>query len=343
MPWRKPILNSQFINDFLNTSGTGGEYFLDHDEQCSYPASEPALSAETPPSPLSPLGTPGKSGFDASSWIDTPSADMSGIPFESSGGADAGYNPKRIKAGLDCWNGDYYGPDHLSTDAVSPQQDSFLHQRPRREPQTIKEDPTVVADLNPQPGPGHRAQEYGLITGRRNSDQRASRTRTSLKRPSSCFVTKPPGVPTESSSSGGQDDKTQPLTQQAKASHCQVERKYRENLNTKFEVLRQAIPSLQHSPTGKGPVEDMDVEDLGNSYKPRKADILAGATDYVKQMEGRNRAMENEIEFLRSRVKGGGVKQVKCEDCWLLNGIGSMKFDAPSDCNCGSWMPQTTL
>ncbi|MCJ1390247.1 hypothetical protein MMC18_003105 [Xylographa bjoerkii] len=121
------------------------------------------------------------------------------------------------------------------------------------------------------------------------------------------------------------DEQGNPPARLAKASHCQVERKYRENLNTKFETLRRAIPSMQ-SPGDHPSTEGPDLEDLGGSSKPRKADVLSNATDYVKQMEEKNRAMSNEIDFLRSRVQAI-EKLIKCEDCWLLNGVSGTRFD----------------
>ncbi|MCJ1284641.1 hypothetical protein MMC26_003976 [Xylographa opegraphella] len=130
---------------------------------------------------------------------------------------------------------------------------------------------------------------------------------------------------TSSNATNSRDEQGNPPARLVKASHCQVERKYRENLNTKFETLRRAIPSMQSpgdNPSSAGP----DLEDLGGSSKPRKADVLSNATDYVKQMEEKNRAMANEIEFLRSRVEAIS-KLIKCEDCWLLNGVSGMRFD----------------
>ena len=130
---------------------------------------------------------------------------------------------------------------------------------------------------------------------------------------------------TSSNASNSIDEQGNPPARLVKASHCQVERKYRENLNTKFETLRRAIPSMQ-SPSDNPSLDGPDLEDLAGSSKPRKADVLSNATDYVKQMEEKNRGMVNEIEFLRSRVQAI-EKLIKCEDCWLLNGVSGMRFD----------------
>ena len=128
-------------------------------------------------------------------------------------------------------------------------------------------------------------------------------------------------------------------TSRAKTSHCQVERKYRENLNTKFEILRQTIPSMQPSTSGKQLCDGGDVEDLDNMAKPRKADILSSATDYVKQLEERNSKMGSEIEFLRSRVKAI-EKLINCEDCYLLNGIQNMRVEPPGSGQSSGQAPQ---
>lgn len=148
-----------------------------------------------------------------------------------------------------------------------------------------------------------------------------------------------PSNASKSSSSQALDEDSSLPTRQAKASHCQVERKYRENLNTKFEILRRAIPSMQ-SPTDDPKLQGPDLEDIGNSTKPRKADVLSSATSYVMQMEEKNRVMGDEIQFLRSRVTSI-EKLIKCEDCWLLNGVQGMHFDPHGGNNHEDWMKQS--
>ncbi|MCJ1477440.1 hypothetical protein MMC13_006111 [Lambiella insularis] len=146
-----------------------------------------------------------------------------------------------------------------------------------------------------------------------------------------------PSAPKPSSSQALEETNTPPL-RQAKASHCLVERKYRENLNTKFDILRRAIPSM-HSPTDDPSHQALDFDDAGNSAKHRKADVLSNATDYVRQMEEKNRMMGDEIEFLRSRMTAI-EKLIKCENCWLLREGQRMRFD-PNICDHQvEWMGQ---
>jgi hypothetical protein len=57
--------------------------------------------------------------------------------------------------------------------------------------------------------------------------------------------------------------------------HNQVERKYREGLNSELESLRRAVPTLLQSVEG---------EVMGQP-KPSKAIVLASAIDYIKKTE----------------------------------------------------------
>jgi hypothetical protein len=76
--------------------------------------------------------------------------------------------------------------------------------------------------------------------------------------------------------------------------HNQVERKYREGLNSELERLRRAVPTLPHS-------EDGGV--MGQS-KPSKAMVLSSAIDYIKSIEKERDALRAENERLK-HVQGG--------------------------------------
>jgi hypothetical protein len=71
--------------------------------------------------------------------------------------------------------------------------------------------------------------------------------------------------------------------------HNQVERKYREGLNTELERLRRAVPTLPHSDNG----------DTMGQPKPSKAMVLSSAIDYIKRIEREKEALEQEVERLR--------------------------------------------
>jgi hypothetical protein len=71
--------------------------------------------------------------------------------------------------------------------------------------------------------------------------------------------------------------------------HNQVERKYREGLNSELERLRRTVPTLPQSDDGSA---------MGQP-KPSKAMILSGAIDYIKQIEKERDALKEEVERLR--------------------------------------------
>ena len=72
------------------------------------------------------------------------------------------------------------------------------------------------------------------------------------------------------------------------------------------------------------------VDNPSKAQKPRKAEILAGATTYVKQMEESNRLLREEIESLRARNQEL-ERNTKCEKCWLWNEFGNMTVEGLSE------------
>lgn len=83
--------------------------------------------------------------------------------------------------------------------------------------------------------------------------------------------------------------------------HNQVERKYRESLNTQLESLRRVVPALQQNRVP--PCDGADIEDLPAPSKPSKAVVLATATAYIKQIEKEKKQLIDENTVLRSRIK----------------------------------------
>ncbi|PSN61298.1 hypothetical protein BS50DRAFT_157774 [Corynespora cassiicola Philippines] len=77
--------------------------------------------------------------------------------------------------------------------------------------------------------------------------------------------------------------------------HNQVERKYREGLNSELERLRRAVPTLPQSDEGG----------VMGQPKPSKAMVLAGAIDYIKKIEREREMLLAEVEALRG-VRWGG-------------------------------------
>lgn len=120
--------------------------------------------------------------------------------------------------------------------------------------------------------------------------------------------------------------------------HNQVERKYRESLNTQLEALRRVVPALQQNsstdPCGTG--DRADIEDLPNPAlnKPSKAIILSSATSYIKSLEREQARQRKESERLAERVKVL-EKIVRCEDCEVLGWFRGMKLEGKNGRNVG--------
>ena len=118
------------------------------------------------------------------------------------------------------------------------------------------------------------------------------------------------------------DDKAKP---RRRLPHNQVERKYRESLNTQLESLRRVVPSLQQGQRG---CDGADIEDLPTPSKPSKAVILASATAYIKSMEKDKKTLHDENQLLKARIKALQAL-VKCEDCSLMQYVMDLKLQQP--------------
>jgi hypothetical protein len=128
--------------------------------------------------------------------------------------------------------------------------------------------------------------------------------------------------------------------QRRRLPHNQVERKYRESLNTQLESLRRVIPALQQpipsSAVGDDslcPGDKADIEDLPSlaPSKPSKAVVLASATAYIKQLEKEKKALAEENAALNGRLKAYGVRtQVRCDDCSLMQYVKGLKIHTPA-------------
>lgn len=104
--------------------------------------------------------------------------------------------------------------------------------------------------------------------------------------------------------------------------HNQVERKYRESLNTQLDSLRRVVPSLQQDSRA---CDGADIEDLPTPSKPSKAVILASATAHIKQIEKDKKSLADENQMLRTRVKALQAL-VKCDDCSLMQYVMDLKI-----------------
>lgn len=126
-------------------------------------------------------------------------------------------------------------------------------------------------------------------------------------------------LPVKETTERSDDQKAKP---RRRLPHNQVERKYRESLNTQLESLRRVVPSLQQN---QGGCDGADIEDLPVPSKPSKAVILASATAYIKQMEKDKKAIAEGNQLLRTRVKALQAL-VKCDDCSLMKYVMDLKI-----------------
>ncbi|OAL56435.1 hypothetical protein IQ07DRAFT_593958 [Pyrenochaeta sp. DS3sAY3a] len=87
--------------------------------------------------------------------------------------------------------------------------------------------------------------------------------------------------------------------------HNQVERKYREGLNSELERLRRAVPTLPQSDEGG----------VMGQPKPSKAMVLSSAIEYIRRIEKERDALREENERLRfSQAGGSGEKAWRMGD-----------------------------
>jgi hypothetical protein len=94
------------------------------------------------------------------------------------------------------------------------------------------------------------------------------------------------GTDAESQAIGSSSAKSQ---RTRRLPHNQVERKYREGLNSELERLRKAVPTLPHSDDGSAMSQP----------KPSKAMILSSAIEYIRSIEKERDALREEVERLK--------------------------------------------
>ncbi|KAI6091666.1 HLH-domain-containing protein [Hypoxylon rubiginosum] len=108
-----------------------------------------------------------------------------------------------------------------------------------------------------------------------------------------------PQAPSRTNSAEAIDKLKEKPRNSDRAAHNDIERKYRTNLKDKISELRDAIPSLRAIP------EDGDDNDNPSSRtapKVSKGTVLTKATEYIHQLERRNRSMAQKNEELARRL-----------------------------------------
>ncbi|KAI0004353.1 HLH-domain-containing protein [Xylariaceae sp. FL0662B] len=109
-----------------------------------------------------------------------------------------------------------------------------------------------------------------------------------------------PQAPSRNNSAEGVEKTKDKPKNSERAAHNDIERKYRTNLKDKIAELRDAVPSLRSIP------EDGDGESptatSRTAPKVSKGTILTKATEYIHQLERRNRSMAQKNEELARRL-----------------------------------------
>ncbi|KAL7622588.1 hypothetical protein AAE478_008097 [Parahypoxylon ruwenzoriense] len=109
-----------------------------------------------------------------------------------------------------------------------------------------------------------------------------------------------PQAPSRTNSTDAVDKVKEKPRNSDRAAHNDIERKYRTNLKDKIAELRDAIPSLRAIPE-----DGDDNENTGASRtapKVSKGTVLTKATEYIHQLERRNRSMAQKNEELARRL-----------------------------------------
>lgn len=105
-----------------------------------------------------------------------------------------------------------------------------------------------------------------------------------------------------------------------------VEKRYRENLNGQLESLRTCLPS--------GIIDgrhQRDIEETACVTKTvSKAQVIAAAHNYIKSLESQKAQLVDENVLLKQQV-AGLQELVKCDDCAVLNYLGSVQLQQPYD------------
>ena len=84
--------------------------------------------------------------------------------------------------------------------------------------------------------------------------------------------------------------------------HCAVEKRYRNNLNSKIAALQQTVPSLREPRKGEQGGEDAKESEGDSLYKHRKAVIITQAIEYISHLEGSTQRLSSEAVVLKAQL-----------------------------------------
>lgn len=91
-----------------------------------------------------------------------------------------------------------------------------------------------------------------------------------------------------------------------KTAHNMIEKRYRMNLNDKFTMLRDSVPSLRAMSRREGRSTNGDDEDLYGlipAHKKNKATVLEKATEYIKHLEKLHKNLQRENAEKDARIQ----------------------------------------
>jgi hypothetical protein len=91
-------------------------------------------------------------------------------------------------------------------------------------------------------------------------------------------------------------------TRKQRSSHNAIEKRYRNNLNSKIVALQKVIPSLQEAPSHEQVGDDAKYTKDKPTHKYRKAAILAQAIEYIAYLEGSTERLSRETSILKAQV-----------------------------------------
>ncbi|KAJ2975521.1 hypothetical protein NUW58_g8330 [Xylaria curta] len=109
-----------------------------------------------------------------------------------------------------------------------------------------------------------------------------------------------PQMPSRKNSTETGEKKEKPKNSE-RAAHNDIERKYRTNLKDKIAELRDAIPSLRAIPEDDDP--NSPAGSSRTAPKVSKGTVLTKATEYIHQLERRNRSVAQKNEELARRLQ----------------------------------------
>lgn len=112
----------------------------------------------------------------------------------------------------------------------------------------------------------------------------------------------------------------------SKTAHSIVERKYRENLNSKITQLQETLSVTDYFVQGDSRLPN--EAPAPNGAKPRKGDILTRTIDYIQHAEVDKRHMSEEIRLLRSQITAM-KRPNSCMDCSLVHQLRALQLQVP--------------